>query len=136
MKPSLGQRIKALHSQPDGPRSDFRRVIVSNACSALAAGIAICLAGGWTVTWVAALAPPLFAVFTGCLLFPYTFWIPAVLVAAVDGACAGMLLWTLADMVHAALRWPAGALGFALGFGMIFRMYAKVASVARHVAEG
>ena len=131
MQPSLGQRIKALHAQPDGPRSDLRRVILSNCFAALAIGIALCVAGGWTVTWVAALAPPLFVGLTAALLFRYTFWIPAVLVAAVDGVFGGMLLWYLGGNLHQALRWPAATVGFALGFAMIFRMYAKVARGAR-----
>ena len=134
MQPSLEQRIKALHAQPDGPRSNLRRVILSNCFSALAVGIAVCVADGWSVTWVAALSPPLFVALTAGLLFRYTFWIPAVLVAAVDGLFCGMLLWYLGGNVHEALRWPAATVGFVLGFGMIFRMYAKVARVTWQTA--
>jgi hypothetical protein len=130
MQPSLGHRIKALHAQPDGPRSNLRRVILSNCVSALAVGIAICVAAGWSVTWVAALSPSLFVVLTGGLLFRYTFWIPAVLVASVDGLFCGMLLWYLGGNLHQALRWPAALVGFAIGFGMILRLYAKVSRVA------
>jgi hypothetical protein len=135
MDPSLLQRIQALLAQPDRPLSDLRLVMFANGWTALAISIAGALALGGAFGWVAALTPLVFAFLTGCLLFRYTFWVPACLVALVHGALAALVVGHLAINLHPTVRWVGGALAFVVGFGPVFKMYATVASGSRTIGS-
>jgi hypothetical protein len=131
MVPSLWQRIQALLAQPDRPLSDLRLVMFANGWTALAISIAGAVALGGPFGWAAALAPVVFAFLTGCLLFRGAFWVPACLVALVHGALAALVVGYLAIDLPPAVHWVGGALGFVVGFGAVFKMYATVASASR-----
>jgi hypothetical protein len=106
----------------------------ANGWTALAISIGGTIGLGGSLGWVAALAPVVFALLTGCLLFRYAFWIPACLVSLVHGAVAALLVAYLAINLHPAARWIGGTMAFVVGFGAVFKMYAKVASASRRMA--
>ena len=106
----------------------------ANGWTALAISIAGAVALGGSLGWVAALTPVIFALLTGCLLFRYAFWVPACLVALVHGTLAALVVGYLAINLHPTVRWAGEVLAFVVGFGAVFKVYAKVASASRRTA--
>jgi hypothetical protein len=135
MNPPLRTRIKALLAQPDRPLSDLRLVMMANGGTAFGGAIVACIAFSWPFATVAAVTPLLFLGLCACLLFKYSFWIPAVFVGLANAAALALVLGYYGSGLHPALRWPAAVIGFLVPLVSTFRMFGRVAEGARHPAE-